>query len=331
VNPAAVLYHARDPRLSVILATDRYATIRNVVARLTAQTVLDEIELVIVAPPGAMVDLDAPSVHGFAAVRLVETDTVLPLAPARAAGVRAATAPIVCVGETHSFPHADWAEVLIRAHAGPWTVVVPAFGNANPENALSWAAFLRDYGRWMDGLPAGETTAVPPYNTATKREALLAFGDRLPQAVSQGEDLVLGLRARGQRAYFEPAARIDHANVSRPGSWISQRYVVGRVLAGARVPQWSWGRRLLYVGGSPLIPVVVLSRLLDSVRLARRSQRLPAGTMPALMVGIVLSAAGEMVSYAVGAAARVVLGSDEYELHKLSYTSGRIRTAPARG
>jgi hypothetical protein len=88
VNPAAVLYHARDPRLSVILATDRYATIRNVVARLTAQTVLDEIELVIVAPPGAMVDLDAPSVHGFAAVRLVETDTVLPLAPARAAGVR---------------------------------------------------------------------------------------------------------------------------------------------------------------------------------------------------------------------------------------------------
>jgi hypothetical protein len=331
VTRVEVLYHVRDPRLSVILATDRYETIRNVVARLTAQTVLGQIELVMVAPPGATADLDASSVQGFAAVRRVETETVLPLAPARAAGVRAATAPIVCIGETHSFPHADWAEVLIRAHAGPWAVVVPAFGNANPDNALSWAAFLRDYGRWIDGLAAGETTAVPPYNTAAKREALLAFGDRLTDAVAQGEELVLGLRARGQRAYFEPAARIDHANVSRAGPWIAQRYVVGRVLAGARISQWSWGRRLLYIGGSPLIPAVVLLRLLDSLRLARRSQRLPAGTLPALVVGIVLGAAGEMVGYAFGTAARVVLGSDRYELHKLRYTSGRIRAAPAPG
>ena len=39
--------------------------------------------------------------------------------------------------------------------------------------------FLRDYGVWMEGLPARPTERVPPYNTAVKREVLLGFGDRL--------------------------------------------------------------------------------------------------------------------------------------------------------
>ena len=320
-----VLYQAADPRLSIILATDRYETIQHVVWRLRQQTVRDQLELVIVAPSRQGLIPDTASLEGFAAVRLVEAGSVLPLGPARAAGVRAATAPVVCVGETHSFPHAEWAEVLIRAHAGPWAVVVPAFGNANPDNALSWAAFLRDYGRWADVLAAGETDAVPPYNTAAKRDVLLAFGDRLQDAVAQGEALALGLRARGQRTYFEPAARIDHANISRLGSWIVQRFLVGRVLAGARIEGWSWGRRLLYTGGSPLIPAVVLSRLLVPVRLVRRQQRLPAGTLLALIVGTVLGAAGEMVSYAFGAARGLVLRSDEYELHKLRYIAQPIQ------
>lgn len=310
-----------EPRLSVVLVTDRFATVRQVISRLREQEARAQIEIVLVVPAGQPLVTDPSALEGFAGVRHVEVGSITPLSLARAEGVRAATAPVVVIGETHSFPRPGWAEALIAAHAEPWAVVVPAFGNANPESALSWAAFLRDYGPWVEGLPAGEIGFMPPYNTATKRDVLLEFGERLELMVSQGDELAADLRARGHRTWFEPAARIDHANISRPGSWLAQRYLVGRAIAAGRAERWSWLRRLLYACGSPLIPAVILLRLARAVRQARRNRRMPPGTIPALVVGTFVAAFGEMVTYALGSSPDLKLRNDEYELYKLRYTS----------
>jgi len=272
-------------------------------------------------PAGRPADLDWSTLEGFAEVRCVEVDAIIPLGEARAAGVHATTAPVVVIGETHSFPDEGWAQALIEEHTRDWAVVVPAFHNANPESPLSWAAFLRDYGRWVTGSPEGETGFTPPYNTAVKREVLLQFGDRLPRMISQGDDFTLALQARSLRTYFQPAARIGHANVSKPRPWIRQRFLTGRVVGGQRAEQWSALRRLLYVCASPLIPAVILTKLLASVRVARRTQRLPRGTLPALVIGACASAAGELVSYITGDGGDAKLRNDEYELFKLRYTS----------
>ena len=309
------------PAMSVILVTDRFETIRRVIARFRQQTVRNQLEIIIVTSSSQSLDPDPAALSDFAGVRVVEVASILPLGAARAAGVRQAGAPVVVIGETHSFPHPGWGEALIRAHSKPWAVVVPAFGNANPEGALSWAAFLRDYGRWEEGLPRGEIDFMPPYNTATKREVLLSFGDRLERMVAHGDELARDLGTGGHRTYFEPTARIDHANVSRPIDWLKQRFYVGRVLAAHRAERWSRLRRLLYACGAPLIPAVVLSRLASPVRLAWQTQKLPAGTLPALVLETIASAAGEMVTYAAGAGSSVRLRTDEYELHKLRYTA----------
>jgi hypothetical protein len=228
---------------------------------------------------------------------------------------------VVVIGETHSFPRPGWAEALIAAHTKPWAVVVPAFANANPDGALSWAAFLRDYGLWGEGQPAREIDRVPPYNTAAKREILLEFGEGLEEAVGQSDVLAVGLRSRGYRSYFEPAATIDHANVSQPQAWLAQRLLAGRAFGAGRSLGWSMFRRLLYVCGGPLIPAVILSRLVRPVRRIRRLQLLPAGTVPALVIGSIVTAIGEVLSYAAGAPPDTLLRCDEYELHKLRYTS----------
>jgi hypothetical protein len=79
---------------------------------------------------------------------------------------------------------------------------------------------------------------------------------------------------------------------------------------------------MAYVFGASFIPPVVLARQREGVREAWRKRRLPAGTLPALLLGSVVKAAGEAVGYALGArdAARDRL--DEYELGKLDYTTG---------
>ena len=307
------------PALTVILATDRFDTIRRVVECLRGQTAGDLIELVILAPDRASLALDPGAIEGFAAVQVIEVGSVERFAPARAAGVRAASAPVVVIGETHTYPHPEWAEALIAAHSGPWSLVAPGFGNANPERALSWAIFLLDYGRWIAGLPAVETDLGPIHNGAYKRDVLLELGPRLEVALAHGDELTLHFHQRGHRSYFEPAARIDHLNVTRVGPWLRERFLGGRLIGAQRSTRWGWPRRLLYAAAAPLIPVVILRRLWPGIARARQTQRLPPATLPAIFAGAAVAAAGEAVGYLGGVSRAAELEMNEYELHKVRY------------
>jgi hypothetical protein len=316
-------------RLSIVLATDHFETIRPVVERLRRQTVRDRLELVIVTLGGQSLDLDRASLDGFGGVRLVDIRADAEFPAARAAGVRAATAPVVFIGETHSYPDPGWAEALIRAHDQPWAVVTPGFGNANPDGALSWSIFLLDYGRWLAGLPAGEISISPTHNVAYKRAVLLELGEALDRALSHSDVLNIHLTSRGHRAYFEPTARIDHVNVSQPVPWVAERFLCGLLIAGQRAERWSLPRRIAYLCGSPLIPLVVLARVMAGVRQARRQVRLPWGTLPGLLVAAIIAAVGEMVGYARGVSSAADRQMTEFELHKRRYaTRRRVQLRP---
>ena len=253
-----------EPKLAVVLVSDTYPTIRPVIDRLRRQTVRDQIEIVLVAPSAAAVRGVMTHREEFAGIRILE-NSATNLAVARAAGIRAATAPFVFVGETHSYPHPGFAEALIAGFSGPWSTVVPAFGNANPNGVLSWAGFLSDYGRWLAGMPSGEISDFPIYNAGFRRSVLLALGDRLAPAFAHGDELCIALRAACHKAYFEQAARLDHVNVASLRHWVTERFVAGVLTATYRSSRWSLGRRALYVLGSPMLPLVLSRRVLAGV------------------------------------------------------------------
>jgi hypothetical protein len=325
VEDRGPVYKRRSAQMSVVLATDRYETIRPVIDRLASQTAREKLELVLVGPLGEGLGVGA-ELDGFAAVQVVEVGSPVDLGEARAAGVYAASAPLVFIGETHVYPDPRMAEVLIRAHRGPWAVVVPAFGNANPDGAASWSGFLLDYGSWVPGIPAGEIRFAPIYNASYRRSALLEFGDRLGSALRFGDEMPKGLRARNHRVYFEPAARIDHLNLTAPpAAWVRERYLAGLLIAAARVRRWSWGQRLLYLFGTPLLPGVYLSRVWAGVRARRRDGGVPLGTVPMMLVSAVLKAAGELIGYARGDRGAGDERMTEYEIHRAAYVSSRPR------
>jgi len=134
---------------------------------------------------------------GFHSLVILPADSIVPLSAARAIGVRTATAPYVFIAETHAYPDPDTAAKLVERLSREWSLVVPGFRNANPRNGISWAGFLSDYGAWSRALPAGETLRAPAHDTAFRRSVLTEFGDRLEQALSFGDELYLGMRARG--------------------------------------------------------------------------------------------------------------------------------------
>jgi hypothetical protein len=306
-----------EPALSVVLVTDRYDTVRVVVEHLRAQSARERLELVLVIPAGASLPAEAEPA-GFARTRIVQLGSLSPLAEAYAAGVRAASGRAVFIGETHSYPAPDWAEKLIAAQEESWTVVVPALGNANPGGALSWAAFVLDYGFWAGG-PRRELDRIPVHNFAFARAPLMELGPRMRELFEPGSVLPAALRKRGHRFLLEPAGRIEHVNISVLRHWLRERFLVGRRFGWTRAAAWSWPRKLAYSAGSPLIPPLIIWRIVRDVRPNVRQHALPHLLFPAIGLGAAAWALGEVLGYLLGTDERVVEALEEYELFKNAY------------
>ncbi len=269
--------------LSVVLATEDVETIERGLASLRAQTARGRIEVVLVSLSGEALRVDGGRLDGFAAHRLVEPGVALSLAAGRAMGVRAARARYVHIGETHAFPHPDWAERIIESLDETWTAIVSGLENANADGAISWANLLNDYGPWLAHLPGGEIDSTPPYNTAFERSFALQAVGLSEDAFSGGFDLTALLREGGHRVLFQPAARIDHVNVALGSHWLGQRYTAARARAGRRSRDWPWARRAAYALAAPLIPVILAARLARPLMAAERARRLPRLTAPAML------------------------------------------------
>lgn len=312
----------KEALLAVILATDTYERGRNVIHTLARQTIADRIELILVTTSADEVRTAAAGRGGFHSVTVLSTDSIAPLSAARAIGVRAATAPYVFIAETHAYPDPDMAAKLVQLLSREWSLAVPGFRNANPRNGISWAGFLSDYGAWSRALPAGETQRAPAHDTAFRRSVLMEFGVRMEWALGFGDELYIGLQARGHRTWFEPTAGIQHVNIDRVGHWVRERYLSGVLIGGNRSSRWTWSRRLLYVCASPLIPFVVLARVQRGVREVSRREHLPVGTIPAIVVGVILKVAGEVRGYLLGAKHEHEAGMTAFEVRKLAFNSG---------
>jgi hypothetical protein len=311
---------APTPALSVVLITpDSFDTIRRTVSCVVRQSVRDRIELVIVAPTGADIIIDDELVAPLAGVQVVRLASLTPTGPARAAGIRAARAPIVAFGEEHCFPAAGWAEALLVAHDDAYIAVGPAMRNANPETIVSWADILIGYGPWLAPVERGEREFLPGHNTSYKRAVLLEYGDALDTLMEAETVLMWDLRRKGHRLLLEPAAQTAHTNFGFWSSWVRVAFLSGRAFAHTRSGQWSLPRRLAFAAASPLIPLVRLARTLGHVRRIRRGPWFAARVVPTVCVGLTFDAVGQMIGYAAGpGTAHERLAT--FEWHRLKHT-----------
>ena len=314
------------PEMSVVIVADRYDTIRKTVRHLRAQTVRDRLEIVIVAPSKDALDLEGHELQNFFQVRVIEVGDIQSLPRARVPGVREASAPLVAFVESHSYPAPRWAEALIKVHQQPCAVVGPAMANANPASSMSWAGFLLDYGPWADPSSGGPIEHLPGHNSSYKRAILLEYGDDLEAMLEAESVLHWDLKSRGHDLYLEPAAMMLHLNVSLPLSWIVERFYAGRQFGAARARGWPMPRRLLYIGGTPVILPARLRRILRQIGHCGWSRDLLPGVLPALISGLILTAVGQMFGYAFGpGAAQERLC--HIELHKVLHIAKRERPA----
>ena len=316
-------------QMSVVVVTpNRYDAIRKTMEHLAAQTVLDQLEIVIVAPSVATLNFDAAALTAFSRVRVVEVGEIKSTGRAIAAGVREARAPVIAYAEEHSYPAPGWAEALIKAHRQSWAAVGVGIANANPGNLISWASLFTDFGPWVEPTEAGEIRHLPWHHAAYKRALLLEYGSKLDGMLETEGILHRDLQARGYRLYLEPAAKTNHVNISLLSSYIGAEFHGARMFAAnrARSTKLPIFRRLLYVCGMPLIPFVRLKRVLRHIYRSGRGRELLPGILPALFMGLVADAFGQLTGYAFGAgdaAQRRV----SFELNRYQHITGQDRAS----
>ncbi len=285
---------ATNPILSAVLPTDSAQTIGAVLDCLRRQSGSHRIEVVLVTSGENML----VESRGFAALRVVKVPSLTPIGTARAAGIRAATAPFVFLGETHSYPQEGWLDaVLASSPAEDWDVMACGMENANPSTLLSWAGFLLDYGRWSSCQPGGHIPEAPLYNAVFRRDVLLELGDQLNEALSAGNLLPLFLASRKSLIFLKPEARLTHQNVDRLLSVIRERYLLGVLIGMGRAAHWPMWRCWLYAAASPLVPFVLMKRLLPGYLSARRAWTFPRATLPVMLALQFIRAWGEFVGY----------------------------------
>jgi hypothetical protein len=290
---------ASAPELSILLVADSTVEVMPTLRCYGEGIVKDRLEVVIVSRHLTVLPAEPVRAEGFTQVQMlsIEGDS---FARAEARAVRAATAPYIVFAQATGWPGPGYVDAVRAARmSGDWSVIGPALANAGPLSALSWTVMWIFNGPWLHDPPRGPMSSVPGHHSAYHREALLALGDELDASLVAGAQLLVALRIRGKRFLLEPAAVVNVATASRPGEFITCLFQNARLYAGLRMRHWSVLRRFVYVVGSPLIPLVRIPRIFKHIRRAGQ-ERIALSRAPILLVGLAISAAGEMVGYLLG-------------------------------
>lgn len=136
-------------------------------------------------------------------------------------------------------------------------------------------------------------------NLSYKREAFDLFGPFIEGTYCSDTEFNWRLERASHRVRFDPAIAICHHGMERLLPFISHELDHGRSFGRVRVraQQMSVGRRALYVGLWPLIPLVLLGRTSSQVLGSRRYLGPFVCALPLLLAGQVSWSAGECLGY----------------------------------
>jgi hypothetical protein len=209
----------------------------------------------------------------------------------------------VLVTEDHTVPPPDWVSRLVESLEEAPPEVVAAGGpvdNAMRERAVDWAAFLCEYHGYLPPQPEGDGTDIAGMNVIYRRECLEG-ADVASLAGGFWESTIHpGLVADGMRFRCIPEVVIQHRKSFGFFEFLAQRFHYSRYFAGERFPRERRAVRWLFAFLSPLLPILVILRVLRGTlsRPAYRATLLRC--LPALACFSLAFGLGELVGYLRG-------------------------------
>jgi hypothetical protein len=194
-----------------------------------------------------------------------------------------------------------WLKAALVRCVEPEIIIGGAVEPGRLKSHSAWAAYFCDYGAFLPPLPPSTASAVAGNNLLLRRSALSqAPAYATPQFWKTL--FVHSLATQGVRSLNAPELVIRY-DKNLPGRvWLRRRFDNGRCFAAmVELIHASEGRRLARVLATPLVPLILLVRLLrDSWPRGRYRAEL-VGALPWIVSGLAAWAAGECTGLILGA------------------------------
>jgi hypothetical protein len=217
----------------------------------------------------------------------------------RAMGLRHAKGKVVALLEDHAAPSPDWCTAVLDAHRGPEAAIGGAVENG-VNRLLNWAVYYCDFGRYQNPVPVGPAEFLSDSNVSYKLEALAQVKDRWHDAFHE-TSVNWELRRRGGLLRLEPRMVVYQKRRGlRLNSALRERYVWGRSFAGTRAREVGLPRRLVLLGLSFLLPLVLTWRIVRQALAKRRHLDRLALALPLVLLLETIWSFGELVGYITG-------------------------------
>ena len=292
----------REPALTIVVCTfNRAAKIGGVLGALRHQTILDQLEIIVV--DDGSVDGTAEQLRGIDWITVVTHERNRGLAAARTTGLERAGADWVAFTDDDCLPAPDWAEQLCAAAArhrrafavgGPVSAVrtgglINDYLLAKPPLAplelglLEDAGFmhrLRQYVRRSAAAPEDNDSeravaSLPGANMAVNKERCTRLGSWDEAFVFGGEEEELFRRAgeQGLPVIYAPGPRVDHAFDNTLTDLARRSYLYGR--GNERLQAKHGGLPTLYP-----VPVLFLTAAVSALLTERAGWAVVAAMVP---------------------------------------------------
>ena len=214
-------------------------------------------------------------------------------------GIAAARGDVVALIEDHCTVDGNWIREIRQAHASHAAVVGGAVENMSGGNALDWAVYFYDYGKFMSPNSAGVTETLSGLNTSYKRAALDEIRDDYRDGFFE-TFANEALKSRGHQLSMSPSAVVYHNKRYELRRALSHCYHLARSYAAKRVANAPLGRRFVFIFGSLFLPILLPARVVLSVIRKGRNLGHLVRAIPFLIVLMSAWSYGEFRGYSAG-------------------------------
>ncbi|MEE8526090.1 MAG: glycosyltransferase [Thermoanaerobaculia bacterium] len=236
------------------------------------------------------------AIRGFppSHVRLIAVDGTPSIPRLRAIGTAQARGRMVAVLEDHCNVAPGWLLAIEGAWRAGHQVVGGAVENGSTERLVDWAVFFCEYARFMPPLEGGVVTEITGNNSVYDRRLLARLGPELEDEACEAR-LHRRLREMGVELYCDPQLLVFHKKEFGFGYFLSQRFHTSRSFAGERLAGARRWKRWAYAGATPLLPPLLMSRIIAAVWRKRRHRAILLQALPLIGAFLIPWAWGEAV------------------------------------
>ncbi len=217
------------------------------------------------------------------------------------AGIEAASGAWVAFTEGHCTFAPGWLEEAVAMMGQPKAVAVGGAVEPGDLRTLTdWALYFCDYAAFLPPLPGGPTSDLAGNNVLFRRVVL----ERLAAPAERGfwkTFFCRQLAAQGEELLADPALVVRFHRRLSLSELLDRRLVHGRCYGAMRSERLRAWQRAGYALVAPLLPFVLLARLLRSAWPRKRYRRQLISALPAVFLALVAWVAGEWFGNLYGA------------------------------